>query len=63
MPLPESFKKDNNADERAPPRLQISPPEIGLGSVFVLEESKKKDKEEQQKVGTLVLKCRHKIAY
>lgn len=52
MPLPESFLQDNNADERALPRLQISPPDVGLGSVFVLEESRKKDKEEQQKVGS-----------
>ncbi|GAB7342637.1 hypothetical protein MBLNU457_g0801t1 [Dothideomycetes sp. NU457] len=53
MPLPESFLKDNNADERAHSRSQISPPDVGLGSVFVLEDSKKKDKEEQQKIKSI----------
>ena len=53
MLLPNLFLPNNNADECGLPLLQIAPVDPGLGPVFILEDSKKKDKEEEKKVGNV----------
>ena len=60
MLLPNPFLQNDNANECGLPLLQIAPVDPGLGPVFILEDSKKKDKEEEKKVGDfIVVACSH----